>query len=73
MKRIGEYLSAPEKEDYALPSEEVAFENACVAWPSDSQDEDSDRFVLRNLNLKFPARKLSVVSGKTGSGRLISS
>lgn len=53
-----------------MPSEAVAFENASLAWPSDDQDEDPDRFVLRNINLTFPAKKLSVISGKTGSGGL---
>ncbi|KAL8901251.1 MAG: hypothetical protein Q9207_005297 [Kuettlingeria erythrocarpa] len=69
MERIGEYLAAPEREDFTIPSEEVSFENAWLAWSSDSQEDDPDRFVLRNVNLMFPARKLSVISGKTGSGK----
>ncbi|KAL8725121.1 MAG: hypothetical protein Q9166_007563 [cf. Caloplaca sp. 2 TL-2023] len=69
LQRIGEYLDAPEKEECSIPSETVAFEGASVAWPSDSQEEDPDRFVLRNINLQFPGHELSVVSGKTGSGK----
>ncbi|KAL8643916.1 MAG: hypothetical protein Q9226_008040, partial [Calogaya cf. arnoldii] len=69
LQRVEEYLDAPEKEHYSTPAETVAFENASVAWPSDSEEEDSDRFILREMNLKFPANQLSVVSGKTGSGK----
>ncbi|KAL8920824.1 MAG: hypothetical protein Q9208_005996 [Pyrenodesmia sp. 3 TL-2023] len=69
LRRIGEYLAAPEREDFTIPAAEVTFENAWLAWSSDSQEEDPDRFVLRNVNLVFPAGKLSVISGKTGSGK----
>ncbi|KAL8677756.1 MAG: hypothetical protein Q9186_005841 [Xanthomendoza sp. 1 TL-2023] len=69
LQRIGEYLQAPEKEEYSIPSETVAFEAASVAWPSDTQEEDPARFMLKNLNIQFPAHKLSVISGKTGSGK----
>ncbi|KAL8859663.1 MAG: hypothetical protein Q9178_003777 [Gyalolechia marmorata] len=69
LQRIGQYLDAPEKEAYSIPSEAVAFEGASIAWPSDSHEEDPDRFVLRNINLHFPAKELSVISGKTGSGK----
>ncbi|KAL8850990.1 MAG: hypothetical protein Q9221_004073 [Calogaya cf. arnoldii] len=69
LQRVEEYLDAPEKEDYSTPSETVAFDNASVAWPSDSEEEGSNRFILSNVNLEFPANQLSVVSGKTGSGK----
>ncbi|KAL8940293.1 MAG: hypothetical protein Q9216_002879 [Gyalolechia sp. 2 TL-2023] len=69
LKRIEKYLRAPEKQDYVVPSREIAFDDASVAWPSDSQEENADRFLLRNMNLKFPARELSVIAGKTGSGK----
>ncbi|KAI4250312.1 MAG: hypothetical protein LQ352_005379 [Teloschistes flavicans] len=69
LQRIGEYLDAPEREEYIVPSDEIVFEDATVAWPSDSQGEHLDRFILKNIDLKFPARKLSVISGSTGSGK----
>ncbi|KAL9015884.1 MAG: hypothetical protein Q9185_006740 [Variospora sp. 1 TL-2023] len=69
LRRISDYLTAPEKEYFTVPSGHVIFENAWLAWPADSQQEDVDRFVLRNVNLEFPAKKLSVISGKTGSGK----
>ncbi|KAL8968092.1 MAG: hypothetical protein Q9197_005060 [Variospora fuerteventurae] len=69
LRRISDYLTAPEKEYFTVPSGHIIFENAWLAWPADSQQEDVDRFVLRNVNLEFPAKKLSVISGKTGSGK----
>lgn len=68
-KRIGEYLRAPEKQQYAVPSPEISFDHASVAWPSDSPEEDTDRFLLSEISVKFPARQLSVIAGKTGSGK----
>ena len=73
-KRIGEFLSAPEQVDYTTPSQSISFENASVSWPSDSiadgisADGASD-FMLENVNLSFPERELSVISGRTGSGK----
>ena len=69
VKRIGEYLEAPERDKYIMPGNMIAFENVSVAWPADSQEQDPDTFVLQNVNLKFPHKELSVISGPTGSGK----
>ena len=69
VKRIDDYLKAPERDPYIIPSEDLDFENASIAWPSDSQEEDPDRFTLKNINIRFPINELSVISGKTGSGK----
>ena len=69
VNRIDEYLQAPERDPYVKIGTSIAFNEASVAWPSDSQDDDPDRFVLQNLNIQFPPKKLSVISGKTGSGK----
>ena len=69
INRIEKYLDAPEKVDCTVPSDAVSFENASIAWPSDSQEEDPDRFILRGISLRFPNKELSVISGKTGSGK----
>ncbi|MCJ1306471.1 hypothetical protein MMC25_000114 [Agyrium rufum] len=69
MNRIEDYLNAPEKVDNTTESGEVALENASIAWPSDDKEENTDRFVLRDLTLSFPRHELSVISGKTGSGK----
>lgn len=67
LHRIESYLGTPEKDDYLHRAPQVAFWNASIAWPSD--DPDPDKFTLRDINLKFPKGKLSVISGQTGSGK----
>ncbi|KAL8784006.1 MAG: hypothetical protein Q9195_009216 [Heterodermia aff. obscurata] len=67
LQRIAEYFDAPEKEQYIVPGVEISYRGASIAWPSD--DPDPERFTLRNLNINFPRRKLSVISGQTGSGK----
>ena len=67
LKRIAEYFEAPEKEQYIVPGAEISYRDASVAWPSD--EDVPERFTLRNLNIRFPRRKLSVISGQTGSGK----
>lgn len=69
INRIEEYLNAPEKPDNIVPADEIRFERVSVAWPADSQEDDPDRFILRDLNIRFPKKELSVISGKTGSGK----
>ena len=69
VKRIDEYLKAPEKDPYIISSDAIGFEDALIAWPSDSQEADPDRFALKDINVQFPIKKLSVISGKTGSGK----
>ncbi|KAB2571771.1 ATP-dependent bile acid permease [Lasiodiplodia theobromae] len=70
IKRIDEYLNAPEKPQNTWPGDHVSFKNASVAWPSDSE-KNEESFVLRNLNFTFPNRQLSVISGRTGSGKTL--
>lgn len=69
VKRIDEYLGAPERSGYVKPGACITFVDASVAWPSDLDEDDPDRFTLRNLNLKFPPKELSVISGQTGCGK----
>lgn len=69
IKRINEYLKAPERDPYIIPSDTIGFEDASIAWPSDSQEEDPGRFALTNFSVRFPNKELSVISGKTGSGK----
>lgn len=67
LKRIDNFLKAPEKDDYLHRGSQIAFWNASIAWPS--ENPEPDRFVLRDINIRFPKRKLSVISGQTGSGK----
>ncbi|KAK3328916.1 P-loop containing nucleoside triphosphate hydrolase protein [Apodospora peruviana] len=69
VKRMQEYLDSPEVSRIAKDSDEVAFDNATIAWPSDEKIEDENRFVLRNISVTFPKNELSVISGKTGTGK----
>lgn len=68
-ERIEKYLRSPEKEDCLTKSDKITFDDASVAWPADDVEDDPDRFVLRHVNLEFPRNELSVISGKTGSGK----
>ncbi|KAL1645245.1 hypothetical protein SLS58_003952 [Diplodia intermedia] len=70
IKRIDEYLNAPEKPQNTWPGDHISFKKANVAWPSDSE-KNEESFVLRDLNFTFPNRQLSVVSGHTGSGKTL--
>jgi len=67
--RIEKYLNDPEKTAITVPAESISFEEAAVAWPADVDEPTEERYVLRNVNLKFPPKGLSVISGKTGSGK----
>ena len=69
LKRIQDYLDSPEVSTTSKPSHEVSFKNASIAWPSDESLGEEDRFILRNVNVTFPQGELSVISGKTGTGK----
>ena len=69
INRIDKYLNAPERDDYVTPSASIGFGDVSVAWPADSQEEDPDRFLLTDVNVNFPSKGLSVISGKTGTGK----
>ncbi|PHH60274.1 hypothetical protein CDD81_1902 [Ophiocordyceps australis] len=69
VRRIQSYLDGPEMVKTVSPGPDVAFENASVAWPVDTETADKDRFILRNLDLSFPRGELSIISGKTGTGK----
>ncbi|KAJ5201896.1 uncharacterized protein N7498_006559 [Penicillium cinerascens] len=70
--RIDAYMASAEKIVNTVLSDNIEFENATVAWPAENEPgtgDDEDRFTLRDMNLKFPNKGLSVVSGRTGSGK----
>lgn len=69
VNRIEEYLNSPEVELIAKDGEDVCFDNASIAWPEDEKIDETDRFVLRNVTATFPKGELSVISGKTGTGK----
>ncbi|KAG9233617.1 putative ABC bile acid transporter [Amylocarpus encephaloides] len=68
--RIEKYLNSPEISQTTSDGPSISFDGASIAWPSDDEKEDGDeRYVLRNINLSFPENELSVISGKTGTGK----
>ncbi|KAJ5964354.1 ABC transporter integral membrane type 1 [Penicillium vulpinum] len=69
--RIDEFLATAENVVNTVPADYIGFENASVAWPAEEEDiqESEDRFILRDMTLKFPTKSLSVISGRTGSGK----
>jgi ABC-type multidrug transport system fused ATPase/permease subunit len=69
IKRIEQYLNSHDVEKISKDSDEVSFDNASIAWPSDEEIDEAERFVLRNVNVTFPKGELSVISGKTGTGK----
>ncbi|CZT44803.1 related to multidrug transporter (yeast bile transporter) [Rhynchosporium secalis] len=70
VERIEKYLTAPEISKNISYGPNISFEDASIAWPSDEEKESDDlRYVLRNINVSFPKDELSVVSGKTGTGK----
>ncbi|PIG82762.1 ABC multidrug transporter [Aspergillus arachidicola] len=79
-RRMEDFLRRPEQDRILKPSPSgcVSFRNASVVWPSDEvrseanegkKDTSSHEFALRDMNLEFPAGQLSVIHGKTGSGK----
>ena len=66
--RIGQYLTESESVCYTEAAETVAFTNASIAWPTDLA-KTSLGFSLRKINVSFPPKELSIISGKTGSGK----
>ncbi|ROW01700.1 hypothetical protein VSDG_01987 [Cytospora chrysosperma] len=74
--RLEKYFMQPDKAPVAAPGEAITFENATVAWPK-KEDPDQEgvpepteaRSMLRDVSLQFPEGKLSLIAGKTGSGK----
>ncbi|KAK0733048.1 ATP-dependent bile acid permease [Lasiosphaeria miniovina] len=73
VKRIEAYLDGPELKPTRNYSDrpDICLEHASLAWPKQQQQQQQqqDRFTLRDVNLTFPPGELSVISGKTGSGK----
>lgn len=71
LKRIEKFLDGPEIKEIQTFSDEtspIVFKDASLSWPVDDEAEPN-QFVLGNVNLSFPPGELSVISGKTGSGK----
>lgn len=71
-ERIENYFKSEDKRSDIVEGDAIAFVNADIRWPADLEKgkapEDA-AFVLKNVNLEFPEGKLSLITGKTGSGK----
>lgn len=69
VKRIAKYLDSASMETVIKESDVIAMRDATVAWAADNDEATKDRFCLRDLDIEFPRNELSVISGRTGSGK----
>jgi ABC-type multidrug transport system fused ATPase/permease subunit len=77
--RISRFLGLEEHLDGRISGEQIALRDATITWPSSSADEKKEEnesenergttFQLRDLNLDIPLQELSVISGRSGSGK----
>ncbi|MDI1487834.1 MAG: hypothetical protein OHK93_007107 [Ramalina farinacea] len=65
--RIEQFLFSPERTDTTVDAELIAFEGACIAWPSDEGIPRQP--TLHSLDFKFPRNELSIIAGPTGVGK----
>ncbi|KAJ3476686.1 hypothetical protein NLG97_g9045 [Lecanicillium saksenae] len=69
-RRIERYLQLPGELQTSGKAKLLTFKEAKISWPNGSIDsESSESFSLRNVNLHFPKAKMTVVTGKTSSGK----
>lgn len=70
---LGSILSRPAEPSEATDSNRpvISFSDATISWPSDEDyvETEEDRFLLRDINLSFPVNQLTIICGKTGSGK----
>ncbi|KAL8650433.1 MAG: hypothetical protein Q9226_005147 [Calogaya cf. arnoldii] len=69
VRRVDKYMNTPDQDPYAVGSDTIVFEDASVAWPYNTATRRLSRFHLRAVNLRIPPKGLTVISGKTGSGK----
>ncbi|KAJ5290963.1 hypothetical protein N7478_000214 [Penicillium angulare] len=67
-RRLDDYFRAPEKMQNLTPSNNIGFSNATIAWPR-ALESTTTLWALKGLDLELPRGKLSLISGRTGSGK----
>ncbi|KAJ5528735.1 hypothetical protein N7527_002128 [Penicillium freii] len=68
IKRVDSFLRTPERVSATIPANQIRFENATIAWPV-SAGVENESFSLQDLNASFPLQGLSIIHGRTGSGK----
>ncbi|GIJ85992.1 hypothetical protein Asppvi_004864 [Aspergillus pseudoviridinutans] len=69
LRRIESFLDLPEHEDQRVPGDAISFRDATIAWPSVASEDAVGQFQLKGLNLDFPPRELTIISGRSGAGK----
>lgn len=69
IRRIAAYLDGSEVEGIEAQGSCITFEDASISWPVDDGTASKERFGLQSLDLSFPVGQISVISGKTGTGK----
>jgi ABC-type multidrug transport system fused ATPase/permease subunit len=71
LRRIEGFLDLAEHEDKRVPGDcdAVSFRDATIAWPSVASEDATGQFQLQGLNLEFPPRELTIISGRSGAGK----
>lgn len=67
--RIEKYLDSAEKEQHNVTGGAICFRQATIAWPAEDKGTEESPSGLRDLDLKSPNNELSVICGRTGSGK----
>ena len=65
LRRLENYLYAPDKCFPSTDHDEISFQNATLCWNGSSPDV----FSLRDVTLSFPPGDISVIEGPSGSGK----
>ena len=65
--RLEKFLSSAERFDQTIDDDFIAFEDACLDWPSD--DKSPRHAKLHSLHFKFPKNSFSIIAGPTGVGK----
>ncbi|KAL4789131.1 P-loop containing nucleoside triphosphate hydrolase protein [Aspergillus venezuelensis] len=69
LRRIARFLGLEDHDDERELGDAIIFANATVTWPSRNSDDPLAQFQLKDLNLHFPTGELSIISGRSGSGK----
>ncbi|KAA8643767.1 putative ABC transporter [Aspergillus tanneri] len=68
-RRIERFLGLADHRDDRQSGTMISFQNATVAWPSDESHDAEGFFRLRNMHCDIPTGRLTVISGRSGSGK----
>ncbi|KAK1757526.1 P-loop containing nucleoside triphosphate hydrolase protein [Echria macrotheca] len=70
--RLERYLGQADRKLVSVPAERITLEDVVVEWPHAFEDDEiagQGRFKLQGINVEFPTGELSVIAGRTGSGK----